>query len=80
MDQHSRNRASSRVKEAGRRLDEKLSQAEERIQQELGEIITYLDEEVVPQVRQHSSRTLRELARKMADLADYMDKHTPPKP
>ncbi len=70
----------SRLQDAARKLDEKLSEAERRIHSELDEIITYMDQEVVPTVRTHSSRALRIAAEKMARLADYMDKNPPRKP
>ncbi len=70
----------SRLQDAARKLDEKLSDAERRIHSELDQIITYMDQEVVPSVRTHSSRALRIAAEKMNRLADLMDKNTPPKP
>jgi hypothetical protein len=34
-----------------------------------------LNDEVVPAVRQHSTKALRVAAEKLAALADYMDQH-----
>ncbi len=70
----------SRLQDAARKLDKKLSDAERRIHSELDQIITYMDQEVVPSVRTHSSRALRIAAEKMSRLADFMDKNTPRKP
>ncbi len=69
----------SRLRNAGRKLDQKLSQAERRIQRELDEVITYLDQEVIPNIRDHSSRSLRSIAEKLNHVAEYMDKNTPKK-
>jgi hypothetical protein len=46
----------------GRKLDE-----------EVEKLISYFNDEVVPQVRSHSSRALRIAADKMARFADYME-------
>jgi hypothetical protein len=70
----------SRLQDAARKLDEKVSEAERRIQGELDQIITYMDQEVVPSVRTHSSRALRVAAEKMSRLADFMDTNPPRKP
>jgi F0F1-type ATP synthase membrane subunit b/b' len=61
-------------------LEEKLSEAEQRIQEELSEIVDYLDREVVPNVRAQSSRALRKVADKLQNLATYMDEHSSNKP
>ena len=70
----------TRFQDAARKLDEKLSDAERRVQGELDQIITYMDQEVVPTVRNHSSRALRIAAEKMTRLAEFMEKNTPRKP
>ncbi len=70
----------TRFQDAARKLDEKLSEAERRVQGELEQIITYMDQEVVPTVRNHSSRALRIAAEKMTRLAEFMEKNTPRKP
>lgn len=52
---------------AGRRMDE-----------EIEKLITYLNDEVVPSVRKHSTKGMRIAADKLTALADYMDqKRTP---
>jgi hypothetical protein len=37
------------------------------------EFIKYLNDEVVPTVRQHSTKALRTASQKLAGLADYME-------
>ena len=73
-------RARSSRRESSARWEEKLSEAEQRVQKELAEIVDYLDREVVPNVRRHSSRALRKVADKLHNLATYMDEHPPDKP
>jgi hypothetical protein len=50
-----------------------VEQAAERLEKESAEFIKYLNDEVVPAVRQHSTKALRIAAEKLAHLADYMD-------
>ena len=63
-----------RFERAGRKMDAALGTAAERIQKELEEAIEYVNDEVVPKVRKGSTQALRVAARKLAKLADYMDK------
>ncbi len=79
MERDPDNRA-SRVEETGRRIGRKLGEAERRIQEELQQVIDYLDKEVVPTVRDQSSRGLRTAAEKLTKLADFMDQQRRPKP
>ncbi len=58
---------------AGERLDDILGDASQRIEKETKLMIDYINDEVVPLVREHSSKGLRAAAEKMAELADYMD-------
>ena len=78
--ENSGNRSGSSGQGQNPRWDEKLSEAEQRIQRELSEIVDYLDREVVPNVRRHSSRALRKVADKLQDLAAFMDQQTSKKP
>ena len=70
----------SRVEETGRRIGRTLGEAERRIQEEVQQVIDYLDKEVVPTVRNESSRGLRTAAEKLTKLADFMDQQRRPKP
>ncbi len=54
-------------------FNRKVEQATEHLEKEAAELITYLNNEVVPAVRQHSTKALRIAAEKLAELADYMD-------
>ncbi len=58
---------------AGERLDDILGDASKRIEDETKQIIDYINDEVVPMVREHSSKGLHVAADKLKDLANYLD-------
>ena len=68
-----------KVEEASARLNKSVAEVTERIEKETAEFITYLNNEVVPVAREHSTKALRIASEKMAQLADYLEKHQPPK-
>jgi glutamyl-tRNA reductase len=70
-----------KVEDASARVSKTVAEAAERLEKESAEFIKYLNDEVVPAVRQHSTKALRVASQKMAELADYMERHhqTPPK-
>ncbi len=55
---------------AGRTVDETAR----RLEQETQRLITYLNDEVVPEVRKHSSRGLRKASEELAKFAEYLEK------
>jgi hypothetical protein len=54
---------------AGRKLEE----AARRLEQETDKFIRYLNDEVVPEVREHSSRGLRKASKELAKFADFLE-------
>ena len=54
-------------------FNRKVEQATEHLEKEAAELIKYLNDEVVPAVREHSTKALRIAAEKLAHFADYMD-------
>jgi F0F1-type ATP synthase membrane subunit b/b' len=54
-------------------FNRKVEEAAERMEKETTEFIKYLNDEVVPAVRQHSTKALRVAADKLVRLADYME-------
>jgi hypothetical protein len=58
----------------GRRLDEEFSEAAQKLEKESERVIAYLNSEVVPAIRNHSSKALRAAAEQLSRLAEYMDK------
>ncbi|HYN16170.1 MAG TPA: hypothetical protein VES66_10340 [Terriglobales bacterium] len=79
MKRNPSNRASN-LEETGRRIGRQLGEAERCFQKELQLVIDYLDKEVVPTVRNESSRGLRVAAEKLSKLADFMDEQRRHKP
>jgi len=68
-----------KVGEASARINKTVAEAAANLEKESAEFITYLNNEVVPAVRQHSTKALRIAAEKMARLADYMEQHSSPR-
>jgi glutamyl-tRNA reductase len=54
-------------------FNRKVEEAAERLERESAEFIKYLNDEVVPAVRQHSTKALRVASEKLAKFADYME-------
>ena len=74
------------VRDFGRKVEDKFNEARPRVDhpsdkdpslgapaQELNRVIAYLNDEVVPEVRQGSSRALRAAATQLAKLAEHLD-------
>jgi hypothetical protein len=62
-----------KVEEAGTRVNQKVADVAERLERETAELITYLNNEVVPAIRTHSTKALRVAAEKLGKMADYLD-------
>jgi len=62
-----------KVEQASARVSQTVAETTERIEQESAEFIKYLNDEVVPAVRQHSTKALRVASEKLTQLADYME-------
>jgi len=57
----------------GRKVDEHLGGVGERIEDDVKRVIAYLNDRVVPEVRQNSSKALRTAAEQLARLADQLE-------
>jgi glutamyl-tRNA reductase len=68
-----------KVEEASARINKSVADAAATVEKETAELIAHLNDEVVPVVRQHSTKALRVAAEKLAQLADYMEKNHSPK-
>jgi hypothetical protein len=66
---------SRKADESSARLNEKFSNAAQRLEKEGAELIDYLNNEVVPAVRQQSSKALRIAAERLQQLAKFMEEH-----
>lgn len=62
-----------KVDEAKARVSKTVSDTAERLEKDSAELIDYLNREVVPAVREQSTKALRVAAEKLHKLADYMD-------
>jgi phytoene dehydrogenase-like protein len=60
-------------KTAGERLDEMLGDASARIEEEAQLLISYINDELVPAIRQHSTKALRVASEKLSQAADHID-------
>ena len=62
-----------KVEEASARVNKHVANVAERLEKETAEFVNYLNNEVVPAVRSHSTKALRTAAEKLSRLADFMD-------
>jgi len=58
---------------AGARLDDVLGDASKRIEEETKTLIAYINNELVPAIREHSSNGMRMASEKLKQAADMMD-------
>ena len=58
----------------GRKLDEHFGGCSERLEDDVKRVVTYINEKVVPEVRENSSKALRIAAEQLARLADHLDR------
>ncbi len=58
---------------AGERLDDLLGDASQRLEEETQTLIKYINDELVPAIRDHSTNALRIASEKLAKAADQMD-------
>jgi signal transduction histidine kinase len=62
------------LNDLGRKIGKNLGDAKRNVEEESEKLITYLNDEVVPAIRQGSTRALRTAAEKLSQLAEYMEK------
>jgi hypothetical protein len=62
-----------KVEQASARVSQTVADTTERLEKDSAEFIKYLNDEVVPAVRQHSTKALRVASEKLTKLADYME-------
>jgi hypothetical protein len=60
----------------GRKVDAQFGNIGPRMEDEVRRVISYLNDQVVPQVRQNSSSALRAAAEQLARLADHLDQRS----
>jgi hypothetical protein len=64
----------SPFEEFGRKVDEHISNVTPRVEEEVRKVIAYLNDEVVPTVKQNSSEALRIAADQLRKLADHLER------
>ncbi len=64
-----------KVEDASARVNRHVANAAEYLEKETAEIITYLNDEVVPAVRTHSTKALRVASEKLSKLADFLEQN-----
>jgi hypothetical protein len=62
-----------KVEEASARFNRSVANIAETMEKETAELITYLNDEVVPAVRSHSSKAVRTAAGKLSKFADFLE-------
>jgi hypothetical protein len=67
------NNFNRKVEDASAKVGKTVADAADRLEKEIPEFIKYLNDEVVPSVRQHSTKALRTASVKLAEFADYME-------
>ena len=64
-----------RFENLGRKLDQNFGEAADKMERESERMIAYLNDEVVPAIRQGSTKALRTAAEQLNRLAEYMDRN-----
>lgn len=62
-----------KTEEASARFNRSVANIAETLEKETANIVTYLNDEVVPAVRSHSSKAVRTAAEKLAQFADFLE-------
>ena len=61
--------------EEPRRWEQQLREAAARVEEDLRHVVTYINDEVVPDIRKNSSQALRSAAAELQKLAQRMEEH-----
>lgn len=62
-----------KAEDASARFHRSITNIAETIEKETAELTAYLNDEVVPTVRTHSSKALRTAAEKLSKFAEYLE-------
>ena len=72
--------ANQNAEDASTRFNRTVKETTERLEKEAADFVKYVNDNVVPTVRQQSTKALRTAAEKLQQLANYMEQHSiPPK-
>ena len=61
---------------AGEKMDDVLGDTTHRIEEETQKLLAYINDELVPAIREHSSNALRIASEKMSQAAELMESQT----
>ena len=64
-----------KAEEASARFNRSVANIAETLERETANLVVYLNDEVVPAVREHSSKALRTAAVKLNEFAEYLETH-----
>jgi hypothetical protein len=73
VDQTSEGNSNSRFEDFGKKVDERFNQVRPRVEEELRKVIDYLNDQIVPQLRQDSAQALHAAAERLRKLAEQLD-------
>ncbi len=62
------------LRSSGEKMNRAIGDAARRLEDETANFIAYMNNEVIPEIREHSSRGLREASKKLAEFADYLER------
>jgi hypothetical protein len=62
-----------KVEDASARINRSVANMAETLEKETANLVLYLNDEVVPAVREHSSKALRTAATKLTEFANYLE-------
>jgi hypothetical protein len=62
-----------KVEDASARFNRSVANIAETLEKETANLVLYLNDEVVPAVRNHSSKALRTAATKLSEFADFLE-------
>lgn len=63
-----------RFESFGRKMDEHFGTCSDKLEDDVKRVITYLNEKVVPEVRENSSKALRIAVEQLSRLADHLER------
>jgi hypothetical protein len=66
--------SNGRFENLGRKMDEHFGGCGDKLEEDVKRVITYLNERVVPEVRENSTKALRIAAEQLARLADHLER------
>jgi hypothetical protein len=65
-----------KVEDASARINRSVANIAETLERETATLVLYLNDEVIPAVRNHSSKALRNASVKLAEFAEFLEKQS----